>query len=54
MRQKQEAAKLFIQAVMHDNTMQDRWVIDEELVGHIHAYGNDRGIHDLNMGVSKK
>jgi hypothetical protein len=29
MRQRQEAAKLFI-AAMHNDTMQDRWVVDEE------------------------
>jgi hypothetical protein len=56
MRQKQVAAKLFI-AAMHDDTMQDRWVVDEVWVRHIHAYGNHirtYGIHDLNMGLSQR
>jgi hypothetical protein len=33
MRQRQEAVKLFI-AAMHDNTIRDRWVVDEEWVRH--------------------
>ncbi len=39
---------------MHDDTMQDQWVVDEEWVRHIRAYGNDIGIHDLNMGLSQR
>jgi hypothetical protein len=53
MRQRQEAAKLFI-AGMYDNTMRDWWVADEEWVRHIIAYGNDIGIHDMNMGISQR
>jgi hypothetical protein len=53
MRQRQEAAKLFI-AAMHDDTMQDQWVVDEEWVRYIHAYGHDIGIHDMNMGISQR
>jgi hypothetical protein len=52
--QRQKAAKLFIQA-MHNGTMREKWVIDEEWVRHIHVYGNNIGIHDLNiMGLSQK
>jgi hypothetical protein len=53
MRQRQEAAKLFI-AAMHDDTMQDQWVVNEEWVRYIHAYGHDIGIHDMNMGISQR
>ena len=53
MRQRQEAAKLFI-AAMHDNTMQDRWVVNEEWVRHICSDGNGIRTHDLNMGLSQR
>jgi hypothetical protein len=53
MRKRQVAAKLFI-AAMHDNTMQDQWVVDEEWVHHICSDGNDIGIHDLNMGLFQR
>jgi hypothetical protein len=51
MRTRQEAVKLFIRA-MHDETMRDRWIVDEEWVRHLRNDGEDVGIHDLNMGVS--
>jgi hypothetical protein len=53
MRQRQVASKLFI-AAMHDNTMRDRWVTDEEWMRHICAYGNNIGIQYLNMGLSQR
>jgi hypothetical protein len=51
--QRQEAAKLFIQA-MHEDTMQDQWVLDEEWVHHICTHGNDVGIHDLSLDLSQE
>jgi hypothetical protein len=53
MRQRLEAAKLFV-AAMHDDTMRDRWVVDEEWVRHIRANRIDIGIHDMNMGISQR
>jgi hypothetical protein len=53
MRQRQEAVKLFI-AAMHDNTMRDRWFVNEEWVRHIRAYGHDISIHDMNMGIFQR
>jgi hypothetical protein len=53
MRQRQVAPKLFIAAIQ-DDTMRDRWVVDEEWVRHIRTYGKDIGIHDLNMGLSQR
>ena len=48
-----EAAKLFTQA-MHDESMQDRWIVDEEWVRHIRLYYSEQvWIHDMNMGLSK-
>ena len=34
--------------------MGDRWIVDEEWVRHIRASGEDVGIYDMNMGLSKK
>jgi hypothetical protein len=53
MRQRKEAAKLFIQ-MMHSDTMKDRWIVNEEWVRHICAYDNNIGIHYLDMGLSQK
>ncbi len=36
---------------IQDNTMCDRWVINEEWVRHIRTDVKDVGIHDMNMGV---
>ena len=48
-----EAAKLFTQ-VMHDESMQDRWIVDEEWVRHIRLYYSKQVlIYDMNMGLSK-
>ena len=48
-----EAAKLFTNA-MHEDAMQDRWIVDEEWVRYIRDYYSIQvRIYDMNMGLSK-
>jgi hypothetical protein len=50
-----EAAKLFMGA-MHEDTMQDRWIVDEEWVRYIRSSSScskQVKIYDMNMGISK-
>jgi hypothetical protein len=53
MNKRLEAAKRFVDG-MQDDTMRDRWIVDEEWVRHLRSDGKDIKVYDMNAGLSPR